>query len=367
MLLFLLACTPSSDSGKRVAHPDRNDDTASDTASDTDTDTDADTDADGDTDTDADCPDGVTCIDTFPWYGSNDTTASTRSEFDAYACASGTNESGPEQVYRLTVPAGLLAVALNDRGDDVDAHILSSLDPDACVDRGNLSAASLVTAGTWYVVIDSWVDSGGDAHPGAYDLWLNVTEPDAYVAQGLDADVLDLGLRAFDTAWKADDTDRFEYTIIDFSKPSDEHRQWTFDLADGSLLYSLLVAHGEGSGSDSDPLYADTFSNEDGSHMSSLGLMRTAGRYSGSNGVSLTLEGLEPGINDAAESRAIVVHGADYATQAFVDEYGYLGRSWGCPAVDPDAVEDLIGDVEDGSLYWTYYPDSVFLAGSTYL
>ncbi len=142
---------------------------------------------------------------------------------------------------------------------------------------------------------------------------MNVTAPNAYVAEGLDADVLELGLTAFASAWKAGETERFEYTVIDFSKPSDEHRQWTMDLADGSLLHSLLVAHGEGSGSDSDPRYAD------------------------------------------------------YATQDVVDEYGYLGRSWGCPAVAPDAIEALVEDVEDGALYWSYYPDSDFLADSAYL
>ncbi len=367
MLLLLLACEPAADSGPRYSRRPP-DDADADTDSDADADSDADSDADADTDADGGCPEGITCIDHFPWYGSDDTTTSTRTDFDTYSCATDTDESGPEQVYRLTIPAdGFLSTNLNDRGDDVDAHILSALDPDACVDRGNFAAASWVAAGTWYVVIDSWVDGGGTAHPGAYDLWLNVTTPDAYVAEGLDSHVLGLGLTAFDTAWKSGDTDRFEYTIIDFSRPSDEHRQWTFDLADGSLLYSLLVAHGEGSGSDTDPRYADKFSNEDGSHMSSLGLMRTAGRFTGSHGTSLTLQGLEPGINDAVEAREIIVHGADYATQAFVDEYGYLGRSWGCPAVDPDVVDDLVGDVEDGSLYWSYYPDPAFLSGSTYL
>ena len=319
-------------------------------------------------DTDAGCPEGLICVDHFPWSGSGDTRSSARSEFDQYACAPTTDESGAEIVYRLDVPTdGLLALSLDDRGDDVDVHLLSALDADACVDRGNLGSASWVTAGTWYVVIDSWVDGAGAPHPGQYDLWMNVTTPDAYVSAGLDADVFGLGLGAFDVAWEADETERFEFTVIDFSRPSDQARQWTVDLADGSLLYRLLMSHGEGSGSASDPRYADTFSNEDGSHMSSLGLMRTAARYEGSNGTSLTLEGLEPGINDAAEARAIVVHGADYATQAFVDEYGYLGRSWGCPAVDTAVIDDLITDVEDGSLYWSYYPDPAFLSRSGYL
>ena len=74
-----------------------------------------------------------------------------------------------------------------------------------------------------------------------------------------------------------------------------------------------------------------------------------------------------PDINDAVRERYIVVHGADYATEEFVDTYGYLGRSWGCPAVDDAVSGDLIADVAGGSLYWTYYPDPAFLAGSYYL
>ena len=66
-------------------------------------------------------------------------------------------------------------------------------------------------------------------------------------------------------------------------------------------------------------------------------------------------------------SRYIVVHGASYATQEFIDTYGYLGRSWGCPAVDDAIVADFIADVSDGTLYWTYYPDELYLEQSTYL
>ena len=48
----------------------------------------------------------------------------------------------------------------------------------------------------------------------------------------------------------------------------------------------------------------------EGSHQTSLGLFRTADTYVGSNGYSLRLDGLEPGVNDRARERAIVMHGA---------------------------------------------------------
>jgi hypothetical protein len=31
--------------------------------------------------------------------------------------------------------------------------------------------------------------------------------------------------------------------------------------------------------------------------------------------------------------RAIVMHGSDYVNQSFANTKGYIGRSWGCPAV----------------------------------
>jgi hypothetical protein len=110
-----------------------------------------------------------------------------------------------------------------------------------------------------------------------------------------------------------------------------------------------------------------SMSNLDGSHASSVGLVRTAETYSGSNGYSLRLDGLEPGFNNNDRSRAIVVHGADYATQSFVDDNGYLGRSWGCPAIDPAVTADLIDTLANGRLLLKYFDDSDWLSSSAYV
>ena len=313
------------------------------------------------------CPDGVICVDSFPFMESNDTRTSDVRDFDAYGCAPDTDESGPELVYRVDLDEdGYLAVALDDWDDDVDVHILGSLDPDDCIDRGHYDAGALLPAGRYYVVVDSWTSDGVE-HAGQYDVFMGHTAYADFEHTGLDRDVLARGLAVFDSAWFWGDVDRFEYTIIDFSLPSTDKRQWTIDLVDGSLMWQLYVTHGEGSGSDADIRYADTFSNVEGSHQSSLGAMVTAETYWGSNGTSLRLDGLEVGFNDAVRRRAIVVHGASYATQEFVDTNGYLGRSWGCPAVDDDLVEALIDDVAGGTLVWTWYPDDGYIAESTYL
>jgi len=76
-----------------------------------------------------------------------------------------------------------------------------------------------------------------------------------------------------------------------------------------------------------------TFSNETGSLMTSLGAFVTGGTYSGRNGYSLRLRGMDPGVNNRAEARAIVLHGAPCVSEEVAHELGRLGRSSGCPAV----------------------------------
>ena len=95
--------------------------------------------------------------------------------------------------------------------------------------------------------------------------------------------------------------------VIDYSPPSSEKRLWIFDR-EGAAVARGPVAHGQKSGDN----HATRFSNAVGSHQSSIGLFRTAESYSGKHGYSLRMDGLEPGINDRARERAIVIHPADY-------------------------------------------------------
>jgi L,D-transpeptidase-like protein len=152
-------------------------------------------------------------------------------------------------------------------------------------------------------------------------------------------------------------------TVIDYSKPSTEERLWVLDLQSERVLYQELVAHGQGSGEN----LATKFSNEDGSHQTSLGLFRTADTYVGSNGYSLRLDGLEPGVNDNARDRAIVMHGAPYVNEATSKVVGRLGRSWGCPALRPAVARSVIDTIKAGSLVFSYYPDKQWLKSSTFL
>ena len=129
------------------------------------------------------------------------------------------------------------------------------------------------------------------------------------------------------------------------------------------VLQHELVAHGEGSGDNN----AVAFSNRVGSNQSSLGLFRTEGTYQGGNGYSLRLTGLEPGVNDHAMERKIVVHGADYVNPAVIPQLGRLGRSHGCPALERSAVRPVIDTIKNGSAVFAYYPDPEWLQESYYL
>jgi len=151
--------------------------------------------------------------------------------------------------------------------------------------------------------------------------------------------------------------------VIDYSRPSTQPRLWVFDLERTRLLFRELVAHGRGTGE----RLATRFSNVEGSKMSSLGLFRTAGTYVGSNGYSLRLEGLESGVNDHAESRAIVMHGASYVSEAIARTMGRLGRSWGCPAVREEVARPMIDTLKGGALLFAYYPDRQWLGASRFL
>lgn len=186
----------------------------------------------------------------------------------------------------------------------------------------------------------------------------------AVAAPTLDRRVLELGLRAASCASRRGLLPRADtLTVIDYSLPSTVPRLWVLDLAGRALLHEELVAHGRGTGEN----YAAHFSNESGSHRSSLGLYAALEPYAGSHGLSLRLQGLEPGINDQAATRSIVMHGAHYVTAAFAAMHGRLGRSWGCPALSREAAPRVIEAIRGGTPLFVYYPDEAWLRGSRFL
>ncbi len=182
-------------------------------------------------------------------------------------------------------------------------------------------------------------------------------------AKDLDPHVLQLGLTAYDNAVKQGITQEKILTIVDFSKPSSQPRLWVIDLATHRVLYTELVSHGRASGEN----YATSFSNNPHSNKSSLGLYRTEETYSGKHGYSLKLDGLEKGFNDMARARAVVMHSAEYVSQAVIKATGRLGRSEGCLALNPAVSAKVISAIKDGSLIFVYYPAANWLHHSKFL
>ena len=180
---------------------------------------------------------------------------------------------------------------------------------------------------------------------------------------GLRREVLGLALRVARRGWAEGwGTPNRRLAVIDFSRPSTEPRLFVFDLTTGERLYRERVTHG--AGRRHGPV---RFSNEPGSYLSSLGVFVTGEPYDGSHGRSLRLHGLEPGFNDHAFERAIVLHGAPYATASHVAAHGRLGRSRGCPAVRPEISRALSETLAEGALWVSYYPDPAWLGSSRFV
>lgn len=142
-------------------------------------------------------------------------------------------------------------------------------------------------------------------------------------------------------------------TIIDFSISSRLDRMWIIDMNKMEVTHRTLVAHGKNSGVE----FASHFSNTPNSNQSSLGFYVTGEICQSQHGISLYLDGVEPGINDKARERGIIMHGADYVSKDFIRRYGVLGRSFGCPAIPMEDHEKIINMLAGKSCIYIHSPD----------
>jgi hypothetical protein len=181
--------------------------------------------------------------------------------------------------------------------------------------------------------------------------------------QGLSPRVVTLALTAYDKLHAKGYDPQQMLTIVDYTKPSTQPRLWVINLKTLQVPLYELVAHGENSGGN----FATTFSDDPRSLESSIGVYLTGNTYIGKHGYSLHLDGLDPGFNDRAANREIVVHAANYVSDQFAALHGRLGRSWGCFAVSPAVSDAVIGDIKDGTVLFAYYPDQNWLHRSAYL
>lgn len=183
-------------------------------------------------------------------------------------------------------------------------------------------------------------------------------------ALGLSEQAFDYALKGYDYLVEKGKIRKNDLlSIVDFTKPSSVKRLFVIDLKNSRILFNTYVAHGQGSGEK----FAKNFSNIPESYQSSLGFYVTSGTYIGKNGYSMNLTGLENGINDKAERRAIVMHGAPYVNESYIRSQGYIGRSWGCPAVPEKLNRPIIETIKDGSCLFLYSNNDFYLSHSRIL
>jgi L,D-transpeptidase catalytic domain len=202
----------------------------------------------------------------------------------------------------------------------------------------------------------------------------NLTEDDVavknkfYLYDSLQLGQLGLSRQAFDYAVKG-----YHYllssgklnndqllSIVDFSLPSSRKRLFIIDMKNNTMVYNTYVAHGRNSGKE----MAHEFSNQPESNKSSLGFYVTGDTYIGKHGFSLRLLGEEKGINDNANSRAIVMHSAPYVSEAAIKMQGFIGRSLGCPALPENIYKPIIEKIKNGSCLFLYSPDKNYVMNS---
>jgi L,D-transpeptidase catalytic domain len=186
------------------------------------------------------------------------------------------------------------------------------------------------------------------------------------VYDSLDLDLAGLSRQAYDYAVRGYERlvsqgkllNQSILAIVDFSQPSSKKRLYVLDMKNYKVLFNTLVAHGRNSGKE----WATYFSNKPSSYKSSPGFYVTGETYSGSNGYSLKLNGVENGINDKAMKRAIVLHGADYVNESYIYSQGYIGRSQGCPAVPLRDARNIINTIRDGACLYIHTPDQHYFS-----
>ena len=119
--------------------------------------------------------------------------------------------------------------------------------------------------------------------------------------------------------------------FVDLLRHSGRRRFVAWDMERNVPIFTCPVSHGSGAQrSHVRSVYAST-SNEDGSHLSSLGRALVAKRYEGRYGVAYRLDGLDA-TNSNLRPRCVVLHGWEHTTSFPIWPIATVG-SFGCPVL----------------------------------
>lgn len=119
--------------------------------------------------------------------------------------------------------------------------------------------------------------------------------------------------------------------FVDLSRHSGRRRFVAWDMERNVPIFTCPVSHGSGSKRSHVRSVDAAFSNEDGSHLSSLGRALVAERYMGRYGVAYRLDGLDA-TNSNLRPRCVVLHGWEYTTSFPIFPFATVG-SFGCPVL----------------------------------
>jgi hypothetical protein len=197
---------------------------------------------------------------------------------------------------------------------------------------------------------------------GAFDEWESLSPSHFYsqwVRAGVPVRALDRAIAFFEANSPLITNKRY-MVIADFSAKSSKRRLYFFNLLSGSVE-RFYVAHGAGKRKQVGPLWTSEFSNTPNSmltpkgfHLTSVTYMPSPSKRRAWGGLALRLRGLQQGKNDNSMRRGVVFHGTAYATEAWVRQTGYTGRSLGCPATDRGQAQRLIQNIKGGALFYHY-------------
>ncbi|WP_343660787.1 murein L,D-transpeptidase catalytic domain-containing protein [Chryseobacterium sp.] len=148
--------------------------------------------------------------------------------------------------------------------------------------------------------------------------------------------------------------------LIDMSLHSGVNRFFVWDFKNNKISKKYLVGHGCGfnSWSKDDSKANPEFSNEDGSHLSSLGKYKLEGRGYSEWGINIKylMHGLEE-TNSNALKRFIVFHSWNLMSDEEVFPKG-SPEGWGCPTVSNKAMREIDPMIQKSGkpvLMWIYH------------
>ena len=119
--------------------------------------------------------------------------------------------------------------------------------------------------------------------------------------------------------------------FVDLSLHSGRNRFVVWDFEKEQPLLVCPVSHGSGSPKPHKRTAYAELSNEEGSHLSSVGRALVAERYEGRYGIAYRLDGLDAS-NSNLRPRCVVLHSWQYTTSFPIFPLPTVG-SFGCPVI----------------------------------